>query len=98
MLAYGMHLRKNNEQHKLKYDSLSCFPFALSTLQVLRSIRIGVVVIQAKSVCRDISIRSLVIETRAFVKVPICNYKSRGGVGMKWNEIEWNEMEWNEME
>ncbi len=98
MLAYGMHLRKTDEQHKLKYDSLSCYPFAFSTLQVPRSIRTGVVVTQAKSVFRDISIRSLVIETRAFVKVPICNYKSRGGVGMKWNEIEWNEMEWNEME
>ena len=82
MLAYGMHLRKKNEQHKLKYDSLSCPPFALSTLQVTRSNRIGVVATQAKSVCRDISIRNLVIETTVVVKVPICQFKSRGGV---WN-------------
>ena len=82
MLAYGMHLRKKNEQHKLKYDSLSCPPFALSTLQVPRSNRIGVVATQAKSVCRDISIRNLVIESTAVVKVPICQFKSRGGV---WN-------------
>lgn len=83
MLAYGMHLRKTDEQHKLKYDSLICYHFAFSTLQVPRSIRTGVVVTQAKSVCRDISIRSLVIETRAFVKVPIYHFKSIGGVGLE---------------
>ena len=77
MLAYVMHLSKNNEQLKLKDDILSCHPFPLSTLQVPGSIWIGVVATQAKSVCRDTSIRNLVI-----VKVPICQFKSRGGV---WN-------------
>jgi hypothetical protein len=80
MLAYVMHLSMNNEQHKLKYDNLSCHPFALSTLQVPKSIWFGVVVTQANSVGRDISIRSLVIETKAVEKVPICHFKSRGGV------------------
>jgi hypothetical protein len=78
----GCTIIMNNEQHKLKYDSLSCPPFAISTLQVPISNRIGVVTTQAKSVCRDISTRNLVIETRAVVKVPICQFKSRGGV---WN-------------
>ena len=82
MLAYVTHLRKNNEQHKLKHDSLSCHPFALSTLQVPRSIWIGVVVTQANSACRDISILNLVIETRARMAVPICQFRSRGVV---WN-------------
>ena len=54
----------------------------ISRLQVPRSNRIGVVVTQANSVRRDISILNLVIETRARMAVPICQFKSRGGV---WN-------------
>jgi hypothetical protein len=80
MLAYGMYLRKNNEQYKLKYDSLSCPPFVLSTLQVSRSIWIGVVVTQAKNVCRDISFQSLVIETRQLCQSAISNHEGECGI------------------
>ena len=34
MLAYGTHLRKNDEQHKLKYDSLSCFTLPFRSLHI----------------------------------------------------------------